>query len=312
MPEGPAQEVWDIALIGGGPAGLACAIYAGRARLRVLIIEKMVTGGRMIMNPVIENYPGFPDGIEGTKLAEQMTRQAERFGAQTEFAEVSGIVISARPFRIHTSGGDRLTRAILIATGSSPRHLGVPGEKELFGRGVSYCATCDGPLYLGKRVVVVGGGNTAVEEALFLTNFASYVTIIHRRDQLRADRILQERAFANAKIAFLWSHVVTRVVGEAKVAGVRAHSVVSGEEMELPAEGVFIAVGNVPQTGFLPAEIQRDEAGFIVTDQDLQTSVPGIFAAGDVRAGAFRQMTFAVGDGTLAYRSMLHYLDSHP
>jgi thioredoxin reductase (NADPH) len=151
-----------------------------------------------------------------------------------------------------------------------------------------------------------------VEEALFLTNFASHVTIVHRRDQLRADRILQERAFANEKVAFLWSHVVTRVVGEAKVAGVRARSVVSGEEMELPAEGVFIAVGNVPQTGFLPAEIELDEAGFIVTDQDLQTSVPGIFAAGDVRAGAFRQMTFAVGDGTLAYRSMLHYLDSHP
>jgi thioredoxin reductase (NADPH) len=312
MPEEPAREVWDIAVIGGGPAGLACAIYAGRARLRILIIEKMITGGRMTTNPVIENYPGFPDGIEGTKLAEQMTRQAERFGAQTEFAEVNGIGISARPFRIHTASGDRLARAVLIATGSSPRHLGVPGEKELFGRGVSYCATCDGPLYLGKRVVVVGGGNTAVEEALFLTNFASHVTIVHRRDQLRADRILQERAFANEKVAFLWSHVVTRVVGEAKVAGVRARSVVSGEEMELPAEGVFIAVGNVPQTGFLPAEIELDEAGFIVTDQDLQTSVPGIFAAGDVRAGAFRQMTFAVGDGTLAYRSMLHYLDSHP
>jgi thioredoxin reductase (NADPH) len=312
MPEGSGEPVWDIAIIGGGPAGLACAIYAGRARMRVVIIEKMVAGGRVVMNPVIENYPGFPEGIEGTKLAEQMGRQAERFGAHVEYTEVSGIDTLARPFRIRTDGGDRLARAVLIATGSSPRHLKVPGERELYGKGVSYCATCDGPLFAREQVVVVGGGNTALEEALFLANLASRVTVVHRRDQLRADRILQERAFANERISFLWSHVVTSILGETRVTGVRARHVTSGQERELPARAVFIAIGNVPQTDFLPAEIRRDEAGFIITDHTLQTAVPGIFAAGDVRAGAFRQMTFAVGDGTLAYRSVLHYLDANP
>jgi len=312
MPERPAEDVWDIVIIGGGPAGLACAIYAGRARRRVLILEKMVTGGRITVNPMIENYPGFPEGIEGTRLAEQMSRQAERFGAHTEFEEVSGIDISARPFRIQTTGGDRRARAVLVATGSSPRHLNVPGERELFGQGVSYCATCDGPLYFGKHAVVVGGGNAAVEEALFLTNFASHVTIIHRRDQLRADRVVQERAFANEKISFLWSHVVTAIVGEGKATGVRARNAVSGEETELRADAVFVAVGSAPQTGFLPAEVARDEAGSIVTDRHLHTSVPGLFAAGDVRSGAFRQIAFAAGDGTLAYRSIVQYLESHP
>lgn len=310
---GPA--VWDTVIVGAGAAGLTCAIYAGRARLSALVLERMVPGGQIALNDVIENYPGFPDGIGGVELAQRMAQQAARFGARIQTATLEGIEVAGRPLRMRLAGegpdSALRARSVLIATGCSPRKLGVPGERELAGRGVSYCATCDGPLFAEKPLVVVGGGNTAIDEALFLANIASTVTVVHRRDQLRADAILQERAFADPKIEFLWSHVLTEIVGDESVEGVRARHTETNEETELSAAGVFIAVGETPQTGFLPGEVARDDAGYIVTGSDFQTSVPGIFAAGDVRAGAYRQIAAAAGEGVLAYRSIRRYLEEN-
>jgi len=262
---------------------------------------------------VIENYPGFPEGISGLDLAQQMHRHAARFGARIETGTVTAIEGEERPFQLRLEGegpaGGARARCVLIATGCSPRKLGVPGERELSDRGVSYCATCDSPLYGDKPVLVVGGGNAAMDDALFLANVASKVTVVHRRDQLRADPILQERALANPKIEFLWSHVVTEIVGEASVEAARTSHVATGEETVVPAAGVFIAIGETPQTGFLPEAVTRDDSGYVVTDSDLETSVPGIFAAGDVRAGAYRQIAAAVGEGVVAYRSIRHHLE---
>jgi len=288
MSEDRSERLWDLVVVGAGPAGLSCAIYAGRGRVATLILEKMLPGGQVVLNHFIENYPGFGDGIEGLKLAQEMSRQAERFGARTEIAEASGLAASRRPLRIYTSAGERAARAALIATGCSPRKLRARGEAEFAGRGVSYCATCDGPLFSGKRLVVVGGGNSALEEAIFLTNFASKVTVVHRRDQLRADQILQENASANERIELLLSHEVTEIVGGESVRGVRARQVNSGSATEV---------------------IARDEAGFVITGPDCETSVEGVFAAGDVCSGSYRQISCAVGDGARAYRSIARYLE---
>jgi thioredoxin reductase (NADPH) len=296
--------------MGAGPAGLSCAIYAGRSRFSTRILEKMLPGGQVAMNSLIENYPGFPEGVEGLKLGQDMALQAERAGASLEMAEATEIVVSAHPFRVRTNAGDRLAKTVLIATGCSPRKLGVPGEDELSQRGVSYCATCDGPLYADKRVVVVGGGNSAIEEALFLATLAAKVTVVHRRDELRADRALQEAALENDKIDFLWSRHVVSILGEDSVQGLRLRHVQSGEEAEVLADAVFISVGTTPQTGFLPEEIARDEGGFVVTDAQQRTSVPGIFAAGDISAGAYRQIAYAVGSGAVAYRSIRSFLEA--
>jgi thioredoxin reductase (NADPH) len=307
-----ASAVRDVVIVGAGAAGLTCAIYAGRARLSTLVLERMIPGGQIALSHIIENYPGFPDGIGGLELAQLMARQAERFGAEIETAAVEATDLSRHPFEVRVAGGEAPLRArsVLIATGCSPRKLGLPGEKALSGRGVSYCATCDGPLFSGKPVVVVGGGNTAIDEALFLADIAGKVTVVHRRDELRADPILQERAFEHPKIEFLWSHVLTEIVGEDSVQGIRARHVSTGEEAEVSVEAVFIAVGVTPQTGFLPDEVERDDEGQIVTGADLQTSVPGVFAAGDIRSGAYRQIASAIGDGVLAYRSIRDYLGS--
>jgi thioredoxin reductase (NADPH) len=302
--EGGVPGTWDLVIVGGGAAGLACAIYAGRGRLRTLLLEKMMPGGQVALSHSIENYPGFPEGISGIDLAQQMHQHAARFGAQIETATVTGIEADGEG----PAGGPR-ARCALIATGCSPRRLRVPGEKDLSGRGVSYCATCDGPLYSDKPVLVVGGGNAAVDDALFLANVASKVTVVHRRDELRADPILQERALANPKIEFLWSHVVTEIVGEASVEAARTRHVTTGEETAVAVAGVFIAIGETPQTVFLPEAVTRDEGGYVVTDSNLETSVPGIFAAGDVRAGAFRQIAAAVGEGVVAYRSIRYQLE---
>lgn len=303
-------DVWDLAIIGAGAAGLTCAIYAGRGRLRTIVLEKMMPGGQVLLNHIVENYPGFADGISGLELAQQMERQAARFGAHIHAAEVKSIEIK-RPFRLNTAGDPILAKTVLIATGCSPRRLGIPGEREYYARGVSYCATCDGPLFAEQPVLIVGGGNTAVDEALFLANLASEVTVVHRRDQLRADLILQERAFAHPKIRFLWNHVLTEIVGNQSVEAVRASHVATGVETEIPTAGVFIAVGEIPQTGFLPEEIHRDDTGYLLAESDLRTSVAGIFVAGDVRAGAYRQIAAAVGEGVLAYRSVRGYLEVH-
>ena len=307
----PTQDgphAWDLLIVGAGAAGLTCAIYAGRGRLRTVVLEKMMPGGQVALNDLIENYPGFADGISGIQLSQEMAKQATRFGAQIQTAEVKSIDIE-RPFRVNTSGDTYLAKSILIATGCSPRRLGVPGEKELFTRGVSYCATCDGPLFAGRSLVIVGGGNTAIDDALFLANIASDVTVIHRRDKLRADLILQERAFASDKIRFLWDHVVTDIKGDQSVEAVRARHVATGEETELPTGGVFIAVGEIPQTTFLPDQVHRDDAGYVLANQDFESTVSGIYVSGDVRAGAYRQIAAAVGEGVMAYRSIRAYLE---
>lgn len=303
-------QAWDLVIIGAGAAGLTCAIYAGRGRQRTLLLEKTMPGGQVVLNHLIENYPGFADGISGLELAQQMHRQAERFGAEVRTAEVTGIDIQ-RPFQIATTSGPVLAKTVLIATGCSPRRLEVPGEKEYYARGVSYCATCDGPLFPGKPLLIVGGGNTAIDDALFLANIASEVIVVHRRDELRADLILQERAFENEKIRFLWSHVVTEIKGNSSVEGVRTRHVGTGEETDVDVAGVFIAVGETPQTSFLPEQIHRDSTGYVLTNEELATSVPGIFVAGDVRAGAYRQIAAAVGEGVVAYRNIRNYLETH-
>jgi len=302
-------QVWDLIIIGAGPAGMACAIYAGRARLSTLILEGTLPGGQVVLNEIIENYPGFPEGISGFELGQRMAEQATRFGTHTEVARVESIDVSTRPFRLLTTSGDRVAHTLLISTGSAPKQLNVPGEKEYFTRGLSYCAVCDGPLYGGKRVMVVGGGNTAVEEALFLAAIASEVTLVHRREQLRADRILQERLAQNTKVKVLWDHVLTEILGDESLTSVRAKNVKTNAETILPVDGLFISIGNQPRSDFLPPEIRRDEFGLVLTDKHLETTVPGIFAAGDVRQEAFRQITFAVGDGTLAFRSIMRYLE---
>jgi thioredoxin reductase (NADPH) len=313
MSDTKPQSIHDLVVIGAGAAGLSCAIYAGRARISTLVLEKMLPGGQLMLNHVIENYPGFPDGISGPDLAQHMAQQAARFGARTETAAVTGLDLASSPFQVHLAGADPeagpRARSLLIATGCSPRKLGVPGEEQLYQHGLSYCATCDGPLFAGKRLVVVGGGNAAIHEALFLASLGSKVTVVHRRDQLRADPILQERALANDNIEFRWKSIVTHVLGDDRVSAVRLRHVETGEETDLPVEGVFISVGADPQTDFLPPEIARDDRGFITSDSHLQTSVPGVFVAGDVRAGAYRQIACAVGDGTLAYRSIRDFIE---
>jgi thioredoxin reductase (NADPH) len=303
------DQIWDLIIIGAGPAGMACAIYAGRGRLKTLILEGLMAGGQVVLNEVIENYPGFPEGILGFQLGQLMSQQAARFGAETEAANVQNIDVLTSPFTVHTTAGERRAKAVLVATGSAPKKLGIPGEKEYFTRGVSYCATCDGPLYSDKRLMVVGGGNTALEEAIFLSGLAREVTLVHRREQLRADKILQERALANGKIKFLWNHLPVEVLGDEVVTGVRVRHVQTEAEQVVPTDGLFIAIGNAPRSDFLPPQIERDETGLVFTDRHLQTSVPGIFAAGDVRRDSYRQIAFAVGDGTLAYRGLLRWLE---
>jgi len=254
----------------------------------------------MALTSEIENYPGFPQGISGQELSQLMQQQAERFGTKVQMDEVTAVDLSTHPFEVVTYGGEYETKALIIATGTSPRKLQVPGEAEFTGRGVSYCATCDGFFYQGRKVVVVGGGDSAIEEALFLTKFASQVYVVHRRNRLRAEKVLQERAFRNEKIGFVWDSMVTEILGDGKVTGARLKNVKTQEESVLEADGVFIYVGNIPNTGFLEGQLELDERGYIITDRQCHTSVPGVFAAGDVQERVLRQIATAVGSGAMA------------
>lgn len=302
---------YDLIIIGGGPAGLTAGIYAARETLDVLLLEKSITGGIPAMVDFIENYPGFPDGISGMELMQKMRAQADRFKLQVEeFAEVERITPDKQIFRITTENKQYVSRAVIIASGGVPRKLEVPGEQEFSGRGVSYCATCDGPLFRDADLIVVGGGNAAVQEALYLTKFARQVTLIHRRNQLRAQPILQERAFHNEKIKIAWDSVVTNIYGGDQVEGVTIRNVKSGEKINLPAQGVFIFIGWLPNTGFVKELLALDDEGHIVTDENMQTSAPGIFAIGDVRSKPFRQIANAVGDGVIGALTASKYLES--
>jgi thioredoxin reductase (NADPH) len=302
----------DLVIIGGGGAGLSAGLYAVRARINTVLLEARILGGQLLNADIIENYPGFPEGIMASDLVSLMDRQARRFGLEVERAEVELLQPRERDFLLQTSIGDICCKAVIVATGGHHKHLGVPGEKELSGRGVSYCATCDGPLYRGKELAVVGGGNTAVDEAIFLSHLAKKVYLIHRRDALRAEKILQERAFARENIEFVWSSVVTEVSGEKLVAGLKVKNLTSGEEALLPVQAVFVAIGMQAATAFLPNQVARDEYGFIITDREMRTSQPGVFAAGDVVAGSKRQLSTGVGEGTVAFHSAQQYLFDLP
>ena len=287
---------YDLIIIGGGPAGLTAAIYAGRAALKTLVLTGPLAGGQIANTDWVENYPGFPEGINGADLAVRLQEQAGRFGAQIVAEAATAVDFAAAPFTV-TARETYRGRAVIIATGAFPRRLGVPGEKEFFGRGVSTCATCDALFYRGKRVVVVGGGDSAVEEGLFLTKFAREVIVVHRRDQLRAARIAQERAFANPKMRFVWDTVVEEILGEQTVRGVRVRNVKTGETAQIEADGVFIYIGLVPMTRIFAGQVQLDENGYVVTDRRQQTSVPGVFAAGDGRNPYFCQGVVGAGSG---------------
>jgi thioredoxin reductase (NADPH) len=297
-----------VIIIGAGPAGLSAAIYAARAQLEPLVIAGPQLGGQVAISSEIGNYPGFPEDINGAELAQLMQKQAERFGARMEMDIVTGVDLATQPFKLATYGGERETQALILASGASPRKLGVPGEAEYSGRGVSYCATCDGFFYMGKEIVMVGGGDAAVEEAVFLTRFASKVTIIHRRDQLRAEKLLQDRAFANDKIEFLWDTVVTEMLGEDFVTGLKVRNVKTGEETLYPAQGVFVAIGFVPNTGFVKDQVELTDNGYIVADDDQRTSVEGVWAAGDVCDWTYRQIATSVGAGCKAALQAEHYI----
>jgi thioredoxin reductase (NADPH) len=291
---------YDIVIIGGGPAGLTAGIYAARARLRTLLIEKDIIGGNIVNANLVENYPGFPAGISGMDVTQAMHEQATRFGMETLMAEISGVEVSGERKIIRTSEGERGARAVIIAGGSTHQLLGVPGEKEFSGRGVSYCATCDAAFFTDLPVAVVGGGNAAIQEAVHLTRFASEVTLIHRRSELRATKIEQERAFAEPKLKFAWNSVVVDVHGGDVVEGLKLRNVQSSEESDLKVKGVFVAVGFTPNTAYLKGILPLDAAGQIVVNERMETSIPGVYAAGDIRSGSFRQVITACGDGATA------------
>lgn len=290
-----------VIIIGSGPAGLTAALYNGRAQLEPLVITGNQVGGQISITNEVENYPGFPEGTTGPELVELMQAHAEHFGARLVYDEVTEVSLTeGPPFYVKTYGAEYETEALIITAGASPRRLGVPGEEELIGRGVSYCATCDGFFFRGKDVVVVGGGDSALEEGLFLTRFADSVRIIHRRDELRAGPTLQKRAFANEKISFVWDTVVTEINGNGTVSGVETMNVNSGKLETLTTDGVFIYIGHYPNSKFLEGEVAMDEHGYVITDEYMRTSVPGVFAAGEIQDPVYRQIATSVGQGCAA------------
>jgi thioredoxin reductase (NADPH) len=292
-----------VIIIGSGPAGLTAALYAGRAQLEPLVITGNQVGGQIAITNEVENYPGFPDGTTGPELVELMQKQAERFGARYVYDEVVEVELAdGPPFYVKTYNGEYEAEALIITAGASPRRLGIPGEDELIGRGVSYCATCDGFFFRGKDVVVVGGGDSALEEGLFLTKFADRVRIIHRRDELRAGPTLQKRAFANDKISFIWDTVVTEINanGNGTVSAVKTMNVNSGKLDTMETDGIFIYIGHYPNSKFLEGKLAMDEHGYVITDEFMRTSIPGVFAAGEIQDPYYRQIATSVGQGCAA------------
>ena len=291
----------NVLIVGSGPAGLTAAIYTARANLSPLLLTGQEIGGQIALTNEVENYPGFPEGITGPELVDLMQKQAKHFGARIEIDFVTQVNLKTHPFEIQTQNGESYTaKALIIATGASPRRLGVPGEKELMGRGVSYCATCDGFFFRGKEIAVVGGGDSALQEGLFLTRFASRVNIIHRRDQLRAQPVLQDRARANEKMNFIWDSVVQRIEGEGKVERLVIQNTTTGLKSELPAQGIFVYIGHTPNTELFKAQLEMNEEGYLKVDERLHTSVPGVMAAGEVHDHVFRQAVVSAGYGSMA------------
>ena len=302
-------HIYDMLIIGGGPGGYSAALYAARAGLDVLVLEKLSAGGQMALTQDIDNYPGFPQGIDGFTLGENMQLGAERFGAKTELAEVLSLDLTADPKRIDTSEGTFYSRTVVYAAGAGPRELGVDREQALTGRGVHYCAACDGMRYRGKTVVVVGGGNSAAEDALALARIAEKVYLVHRRDSLRAEKLYQNALMKAANVEFIWNTQVTELLAEGKLTGVRLRDVFSGEERELACDGLFVSVGRKPATALVTDQLALDPGGYIVADESTRTSIPGVFAVGDVRTKALRQVVTAVSDGAVAVHFAREYLE---
>jgi thioredoxin reductase (NADPH) len=300
---GSHGPVENVIIIGSGPAGFTAGLYTARANLNPLLITGNEYGGQVSITYEVENYPGFPESLTGPELVEKMKIQAEKFGTRVEFDYVEEIDMDQQPFVVRTANGKEYrTRSVIIATGARPRYLEIPGEKEFTGKGVSYCATCDGFFFRGRDVLVVGGGDSAVEEALFLTKFATRVRVLHRRDQLRASKILQERAFSNPKVEFVWNTVVNEVLGDeaGKVRGVVIQNTETGEVSELQTDGVFIFVGHLPNNNLLQGKLDLDEDGHLIVDTKMRTNVPGIFAAGEIMDKVYKQVATSVGQGCAA------------
>ena len=303
------EKIYDVIIIGGGPAGLTAGLYTSRSRLKSLLIENGLLGGQMTTTEVIENYPGFPEGVTGDELSRLMEEQAKRFGLEVTPEYVVEVKLEGAKKIVKTEEGSYLSQALIICTGTEYRKLGVPGEKEFSGKGVSYCATCDGAFFQDNQIVVVGGGDSALTEALYLTKFGKEVTIIHRRDALRGTKIYQERVFTHPKIKLLWNSVIQEIKGDSIVKSIVVKNVKTGEVSEHPIDGVFLFVGLSPRTQFLRGLVDMDEEGYILTDGNGQTSVKGIFAAGDCRKKLVRQIATAVGDGATAACSTEKYLE---
>jgi len=306
------KEVYDVIIIGSGPAGLTVAIYSSRARLATLVIGGAAWGGQLMLTSEVENFPGFPNGVLGPELMTKMRAQAERFGAKITFDDVTAVDFSSRPFKI--SVGDRFSegKTVIIATGASAKWLGLTSEARLRGRGVSACATCDAPFFRDKKTIVVGGGDTALDEALALSKYAREVTIVHRRDQLRASKILQDQVFANKKINFVWNSVVSDILGRDRVEGVRLKSVQTGKESTLATDAVFVAIGHKPNTDVFKGQVDMDEKGYIIAHDETKTNVEGVFVAGDNQDKRYMQAVTAAGAGCKAALDAEKYLQEHP
>jgi thioredoxin reductase (NADPH) len=306
---GNAKHV-KVLVLGSGPTGYAAALYAARAELQPVVLTGMQLGGQAALTYTIENYPGFPEGVGGAQLGELFQKQAEHFGAITEFDLANEVDLSQRPFKVTTDSGEYLADSLIVGTGASPTHLEVPGEVELTGRGVSYCATCDGWFFKDKKVVVVGGGDSALEEAIFITRYASSVTIIHRRDELRAGAILQKRAMEHPKIDFIWNTIVTEVVGTDKMEALKLKNVKTGDETILEADGLFIFIGHIPNTQMFKGKLDMSELGYIKVNDKMETNVPGVFAAGEAADPHFRQVVTSAGMGAAAAIQATRFLEA--
>jgi thioredoxin reductase (NADPH) len=303
-------EDYDIAIIGAGPAGLAAGLYAARARRKSIIFEKNVTGGQIALTSTVENYPGIIE-INGFDLGQAMLQQAELHGLETAYTTINTIDSEGRYHILHTDDGDYRAKTVILTGGADYNRIGIPGEERLTGFGVSYCGTCDAAFFKDMDVAVVGGGDAAMDESMFISRYASKVTVIHRRDELRASKILQERAFANPKIDFIWNTVVTEVEGDKEVASARLLNVLTGAESALPVAAVFVFIGQTPNTGFMNGLVEMDEGGHVLVNLWMETSTPGIYAAGDIRAQSARQVVTGAGDGATAAIRADHYISNH-
>lgn len=300
-------HVYDMVIIGGGPGGYSAALYAARAGLDVVVLERLSAGGQMALTHQVDNYPGFAEGIDGFTLGMQMQEGAERFGAKTEYAEVKSLDLRAEPKRIETSEGTFLGKTVIYAAGAGPRKLGLPEEEKVAGRGIHYCAACDGMFYKGKTVVVVGGGNSAVADALILSRIAQKVILVHRRDSLRAEKVYHKALQQAENLEFRWNSVVSEVLHEDKVTGIRLKDVSSGEESVIPCDGVFVSIGRSPNTELLKGQVCLDSQGYVSAGESCRTNIPGVFAVGDVRTKALRQIVTAAADGAVS----VHYAEEY-